>query len=135
MLAVRSSKLPAVEALLEAGADAAAQNQQGSTAVRHWAWACAYMQGRLRFGGLHMDLSLQVACKPWWRMLPRLKPHPSCCQLCMQAHLAAVNGKPPICSCLAQRAPAALAVRNAEGKTAAEVAKTPEVAALLAPPS
>ncbi len=83
MLAVRSSKLPAVEALLEAGADAATQNQQGATAV----------------------------------------------------HLAAINGKPPICSCLAQRAPAALAVRNAEGKTAAEVAKTPEVAALLAQPA
>ena len=81
MLAVRSSRLPAVEALLDAGADAAAQNKQGATAL----------------------------------------------------HLAAVNGKAPICSCLAQRAPAALGVRNAEGKTPAEVAKSPEIAALLAP--
>lgn len=48
------------------------------------------------------------------------------------AHLAAVNGKPDVCRCLAQHAPAALAVTNAEGKTPAEVAKTPEVAALLA---
>lgn len=48
-------------------------------------------------------------------------------------HLAAVNGKPAICSCLASKAPAALGVRNAEGKTAAEVAKSPEIAALLAP--
>ena len=48
-------------------------------------------------------------------------------------HLAAVNGKPAICSCLAQRAPAALGVLNAEGKTAAELAKTPEIAALLTP--
>lgn len=49
-------------------------------------------------------------------------------------HLAAVNGKPDVCRCLAERAPAALRVANAEGKTPAEVAKTPEVAALLAPP-
>lgn len=51
------------------------------------------------------------------------------------AHLAAVNGKPAICSCLAQKAPAALAVKNAEGRTPAEVAKTPEIAALLQPPA
>lgn len=49
------------------------------------------------------------------------------------AHLAAVNGRPEVCRCLAQRAPAALLVKNAEGKTPADVAKSPEVAALLAP--
>lgn len=48
-------------------------------------------------------------------------------------HLAAINGKPDVCRALAQHAPAALAVVNAEGKTPAQVAKTPEVAALLAP--
>lgn len=48
-------------------------------------------------------------------------------------HLAAVNGKPAICSMLAQRAPGALGVKNGEGKTAAEVAKSAEIAALLAP--
>ena len=83
MLAVRASRQAAVQALLEAGADAAAQTATGATA----------------------------------------------------AHLAAVNGKPAICSCLAQRAPAALSVRNAEGKTPAEVAKSPEIAALLQPPA
>lgn len=49
------------------------------------------------------------------------------------AHLAAVNGKPAVCTLLAQRAPAALRVRHSEVKTPAEAAKTPEVAALLAP--
>ena len=50
-------------------------------------------------------------------------------------HLAAVNGKTAICGCLAQKAGAALGVRNKDGKTPAELAKTPEVAALLAPPA
>lgn len=48
-------------------------------------------------------------------------------------HLAAINGKPDVCACLAKHAPAALAIQNAEGKTAAEVAKTPEIAVLLSP--
>lgn len=83
MLAARSSRQAAVEALLDGGADATAQNAAGATA----------------------------------------------------AHLAAVNGKPAICSLLAQRAPAALSMTNGEGKTPAEVAKSPEIAALLAPPA
>lgn len=49
------------------------------------------------------------------------------------AHLAAVNGRPEVCRCLAQKAPAALLARNAEGKTPADVAKSQEVAALLMP--
>jgi ankyrin repeat protein len=48
-------------------------------------------------------------------------------------HLAAINGKPDVCACLAKHAPAARGIRNGEGKTAAEVAKTPEIAALLSP--
>lgn len=81
MLAVRGGRLPAVQALLDAGADAGTHNSAGATA----------------------------------------------------AHLAAVNGRPEVCRCLAQKAPAALLARNAEGKTPAEVAKSPEIAALLTP--
>lgn len=47
-------------------------------------------------------------------------------------HLGAINGKAEVCACLAQRAPAALGVLNAEGRTPAQVAKTPELAQVLA---
>jgi ankyrin repeat protein len=46
-------------------------------------------------------------------------------------HLAAINGKPEVCKCLAQRAAPALGVLNGEGRTAAQVAKSPEIAALF----
>lgn len=46
-------------------------------------------------------------------------------------HLAAINGKPEVCQCLAQRAARSLGVLNADGKTPAQIAKSPEIAALL----
>ena len=46
-------------------------------------------------------------------------------------HLAAINGKTEICKSLLRKAPAAATALNSAGKTPAEVASTPELAALL----
>lgn len=50
-------------------------------------------------------------------------------------HLAAVNGKTEVIASLLQHAPQAVGLLNGEGKTAAEVAKSADVAALLVPPA
>ena len=47
-------------------------------------------------------------------------------------HLAAINGKADICGLLLQRAPPGVAaMQDGSGKTAAQAAQTPELAALL----
>lgn len=105
---------PLLELLLSKGADPSAADEQGWTPLM-----LAVRAGKLQAARALLAAGADAAAAN--------------AQGSTAAHLAAVNGKLEMCRLLAEACPAALRARNAAGALPAEVAKTPEVAAVLAP--